>query len=171
MAISRCTRNSTIQSVGLWKSLRSLRFIDSKRKWAHTHIHTRTQHVHTQLCMGVGEVVELLCAALPFFYAQLTQLQVRHAAKQTQRPPATPSYTHIGGPPFPTHTHTQTHPAFIIITSQNICAQPCQNNAENVDECSGHSAPHARTHTNTDTHIQVLYVAYIQTSLGSSKRR
>lgn len=83
----------TIQSVGLWKSLRSLRFIDSKRKWAHTRIHTHSAHSHTavHVCSwGCGAVV---CCAT-FFYAQLTQLQVRHAAKQTQRPPATPSYTH-----------------------------------------------------------------------------
>lgn len=118
-----------------------------------THSHTHTQHIHTQLCMCVGEIVGLLCAALPF-YAQLTQLQVRHAAKQTQRPPATPSYI---------LTHTHTHPAFIIITSQNICALLCQNNAENVDECSGHSAPHARTLTNTATHTHTFKYSTLHT--------
>lgn len=138
----------------------------------HTHTFTYTAS-HARVCgrgRGSADCGAVVCCAT-FFYAQLTQLQVRHAAKQTQRAPlcAPSSALHTPRNPTHTHTHTHTHPAFIIITSQNICAQPCQNNAENVDECSGHCAPRAHTHTHTQR--QVLYAAYIQTSTGSSKRR
>lgn len=116
-----------------------------------THIHIYSQPCACVCECGGGDCVAVVCCAT-FFYAQLTQLQVRHAAKQTQRAPCIPlllPYTALGAPTH-AYTHTHTHPAFIIITSQNICAQPCQNNAENVDECSGHSAPRAHTHTYTD---------------------
>lgn len=131
---------------GLWKSLRSLRFIDIKRKWAHIQTHTLT-HTHTHAPQIIyANTQAYSCTgrwmygwALPFFYAQLTQLQVRHAAKQTQRLTHTYIYTYL-------HTHTSCiyHNYF----PEYLCTALPKNNAKKVDEGPRSHTP-AHTHTSS----------------------